>query len=101
MCLAPCPCPGQKCTIATLSLMITMRALCSPCHFNLKMARKENGLGQSFEPDPWRRRAPSPEHSSSSPTSEPRALAFVSLPASPLLFQVLPFSPRTSLLLYS
>ena len=105
--LALCPSPGQECATAVLSLVITMRALCSPCHFNLRMARRENELGQSFEPDPWRRSTPSLEHNDSpgrelgcryaGPLS-PGPSPFVSLPSPP---SPLPGPPFLSLDLLS
>lgn len=107
--LALCPSPGQECAVAVLSLVITMRALCSPCHFNLRMARRGNELGQSFEPDPWRRSIPSLEHNDS-PGREPGCRyagplspgpsPFVSLPSPPSPLPGPP-SPWTSLALHS
>lgn len=79
--------------MAALSLLITTRVLCNRNHFNLRMAHRENGLRQSFEPDPWRSTASLPLSPGPSP--------FVSLPSLPIPFLLLPSSPRTSLAFHS
>lgn len=87
--LTLCPYPGQKCAMAILFLVPTRRVLCSPCHFNARVApgQKGKGVGTNFRP------LKEPPAHSSCPACALRASSSIRLPSP---FCPLPCPPLTA-----
>lgn len=96
--LASCLCPGRKWAMAILFLVTTRRVLCSPCHFNPRVAPRVKGIGADFRP--WQEETPtSTPTSSSCPAAELRTLCSVSFPTHPLPSPVLHSQPGSPILM--
>lgn len=96
--LALYPYLGQKCAIAILSLVTTRRVLCSPCHFNPRVAPRAKGVGAKLQTSRGGGPPLTPAHSSSCPASELRASSPSASPAHSLpapVFQSQPGVPNS------